>query len=406
MQQQSHLSFTPAHMDHQKLQHRLQFRYTSRHYLDRILRPVTDTCISSFIRSIVMNKYRLACIACVIFTLASGMSQVSAQDMQRPPALFTQQELDQMLAPVALYPDALLAQVLMAATYPLQIVQASRFIDSHPALQGDALAHAIAPMPWDPSVKSLTQFPSVLTMMNDQLDWTQRLGQAFLLQQANVMDTVQNLRIKAQIAGNLQANNAQRIVQQDSIIMIEPVNPQIVYIPYYNPVIVYGNWWWPQQPPRYWIPPPRYHVTINAGIAFGAGVGIAYSGYGNARPDWHRHQVLVNNVHINNVTNNITVNKQPVVWQHGGSNTARQRLPEPGNVPHPPMASAPLAPRSFNAAARPQPQVRPPPFQRPQPAPAMRTAAAPRQEQHAATHPEPKPQRHEEHPHRPEEKDR
>src|SRR5450830_1623317 len=232
----------------------------------------------------------------------SGDTNPSQQPAQPQ---FSQQELDQMLAPIALYPDALLSQVLMASTYPLEVVQAARFIDSRPGMQGDGLARAIAPMPWDPSVKSLAQFPAVLAMMNDKLDWTQHLGDAFLSQQANVMDTVQNLRMRAEIAGNLRTNNQQRIIQQDQVIVIEPINPQIIYVPYYNPVVVYGSWWWPQRPPVYWAPPPRYrppsyNVTISAGIAFGAGVGIARWGYNEARPDWRQHHVLVNNVRINN----------------------------------------------------------------------------------------------------------
>lgn len=309
-----------------------------------------------------MNKKTLAWIATAIFSLASGISQASAQDMNRPPAVFTQEDLDQMLAPVALYPDSLLAQVLMASTYPLEVVQAARFVDSRPGLQGDGLARAIAPMPWDPSVKSLAQFPSVLAMMNDKLDWTQRLGDAFLSQQANVMDTVQNLRIKAQVAGNLQSSSQQRIVQQDQVIVIEPVNPQVIYVPYYNPTVVYGGWWWPQRPPVYWAPPPRYrppsyNVSVNVGIFFGAGTGIVRSVYSDARPDWRQHHVLVNNVRINNVVNNnvtnnvtrnVTVNNQPVVWQHNRRNGPNGR-PDVGNVSRPngtpaaPAASPPPA---------------------------------------------------------------
>ena len=326
-----------------------------------------------------MNKKSLAWIATAIFSLASGMSQVSAQDMNRPPAVFTQEELDQMLAPVALYPDSLLAQVLMAATYPLEVVQAARFMDSRPGLQGDSLARAIAPMPWDPSVKSLAQFPSVLAMMNDKLDWTQRLGDAFLSQQANVMDTVQNLRVKAQIAGNLQSTNQQRILEQDQVIVIEPVNPQVIYVPYYNPTVVYGGWWWPQRPPVYWAPPPRYrppnyNVSINVGIFFGAGTGIVRSVYSDARPDWRQHHVLVNNVRINNVnvtnnvTRNVTVNNQPVVWQHNRRNGPNDRRPDVGNVSRPAPNAAPAAPmpRVQNApmqaavpAAAPRPEQRP-----------------------------------------------
>ena len=310
-----------------------------------------------------MNKKTLAWIASALFLLASGISTVSAQDMNRPPAVFSQEELDQMLAPVALYPDSLLAQVLMAATYPLEVVQAARFVDSRPGLQGDALARSIAPMPWDPSVKSLAQFPSVLAMMNDKLEWTQRLGDAFLSQQANVMDTVQNLRMKAQIAGNLQSSNQQRIVQQEQIIVIEPVNPQVIYVPYYNPTVVYGGWWWPQRPPVYWAPPPRYRppsYNVSIGISFGAGTGIVRSVYSDARPDWRQHHVLVNNVRINNVnvTNNVTrnvvVNNKPVVWQHSPRNGRDDRRPDVGNVARSnPAPNAAVAPAPPNQGARP-----------------------------------------------------
>lgn len=310
-----------------------------------------------------MNKKTLAWIASALFSLASGISTVSAQDMNRPPAVFSQEELDQMLAPVALYPDSLLAQVLMAATYPLEVVQAARFVDSRQGLQGDALARSIAPMPWDPSVKSLAQFPSVLAMMNDKLDWTQRLGDAFLSQQANVMDTVQNLRVKAQIAGNLQSSNQQRIVQQEQIIVIEPVNPQVIYVPYYNPTVVYGGWWWPQRPPVYWAPPPRYRppsYNVSIGISFGAGTGIVRSVYSDARPDWRQHHVLVNNVRINNVnvTNNVTrnvvVNNKPVVWQHSPRNGRDDRRPDVGNVSRPnPAPNAAIAPPPPNQGSRP-----------------------------------------------------
>ncbi len=351
-----------------------------------------------------MNKKALAWIASAVFTLATGISQVSAQDMNRPAAILSQEELDQMLAPVALYPDSLLAQVLMAATYPLEVVQAARFIDSRPGLQGDALAHAIAPMPWDPSVKSLAQFPSVLAMMNDKLDWTQHLGDAFLSQQANVMDTVQNLRMRAEIAGNLRTNNQQRIIQQDQVIVIEPINPQIIYVPYYNPVVVYGSWWWPQRPPVYWAPPPRYrppsyNVTISAGIAFGAGVGIARWGYNEARPDWRQHHVLVNNVRINNthVTNNVTINRQPEIWQHNQRSGQNQRRPDVGNAgrptptaqvsnPPPRPTPGPNLPPQHHPETRPEPERHstPPVVARPQPAatPTQRQERQERPQQH------------------------
>ncbi|NUT62924.1 DUF3300 domain-containing protein [Herbaspirillum sp. C9C3] len=287
-----------------------------------------------------MNKISLAWATCLVFSLVSGLP-VQAQTAYAPPApVYTQQQLDQMLAPVALYPDSLLAQVLMASTYPLEVVQAQRFVEARPGLQGDGLARAVAPMPWDPSVKALVQFPSVLAMLNDRLDWTQQLGQAFLGQQAPVMDTVQNLRERARIAGTLESSPQQRVVVQDEVIEIVPVNPQVVYVPYYNPTVVYGSWWWPSAPPVVWAPPPRYRPPsyepgFSASISFGVGIGVMRAVFGEARPDWRQRQVLVTQTRINNVTNvtntniihqryvnnvtvnrNVTMNQRPVVWHH------------------------------------------------------------------------------------------
>ena len=169
--------------------------------------------------------------------------------------MFGQPELDQLLAPIALYPDPLLGQILVAATYPLETVQAARFVRANPALTGDALAQAMQTQSWDPSVKALTQFPSVLLMMDDKLDWTQKLGDAFLAQQAAVMDTVQALRAKAQAAGTLKSTEQQNVVVQDGAIEIDPYAPNTVYVPYYNPTVVYGAWWWPGWEPFVWVPP-------------------------------------------------------------------------------------------------------------------------------------------------------
>jgi hypothetical protein len=155
--------------------------------------------------------------------------------------IFRQKELDQMLAPLALYPDELLAQVLMAATYPLEVVQASRWIQGNATRQGDLLAAALEQQDWDPSVKSLVNFPSVLEMMNDRLAWTQSLGDAFLAQPDQVMDTVQILRQRVQAQGNLRTTDEQTILVEppDQTIRIEPAVPQVVYIPVYDPSLVY-----------------------------------------------------------------------------------------------------------------------------------------------------------------------
>ena len=165
----------------------------------------------------------------------------SAAETSKP---FSQQELDELLAPIALYPDALLAQVLMAATYPMEVVEAARWQKANPDLKEKALEDALEKQSWDPAVKSITAVPQVLTMMDEKLDWTQKLGDAFLAQQAEVMQTVQNLRTKADEAGNLESSPEQTVKKEteagQTIVIIESPQPETVYVPVYNPVTIYG----------------------------------------------------------------------------------------------------------------------------------------------------------------------
>src|SRR5216117_1870673 len=157
---------------------------------------------------------------------------------QTPPAQrgasAAQPELDQMLAPIALYPDSLLTQILMAPTYPLEVVEAARWSRANPSLKGDQAVQAVTQNSWDPSVKSLVAFPQILQMMDEKLDWTERLGDAFLAQQTQVMDTVQNLRQKAYEAGNLKSTDQVRVDQQGQTIVVEPARPDVIYVPYYD----------------------------------------------------------------------------------------------------------------------------------------------------------------------------
>ena len=172
---------------------------------------------------------------------------------------FSQQELDQLLAPLALYPDSLLAQILMASTYPLDIVRAERWVKANPSLKDKALQDALQQQPWDPSVKSLVVFPQVLTMMSEKLDWTQKLGDAFLAQQQDVMATAQALRAKAVAQGTLKDSKEQKVITESAnnttIIRIEPADPEVVYVPTYNPTVVYGAWPYPAYPPYAYYPP-------------------------------------------------------------------------------------------------------------------------------------------------------
>ena len=234
-------------------------------------------------------------LVCVLGVPPAALAQVgtvmplpSTAGQASAPA-FNQQELDQMLAPVALYPDALLAQVLMAATYPTEVVEAARWVQQNGGLTGTALQDALQGQPWDESVKSLCAFPAVLARMSAGLAWTQRLGDAFIDQQPQVMDTVQALRRKAQAAGNLQSNPQQTVALDNNTITIAPANPQVVYVPTYDPAFVYGNWSWAAYPPYYpsvWGPALGTRFFWGLGIA--AGVGL-WGGF-----DWHRHEVHIN----------------------------------------------------------------------------------------------------------------
>jgi hypothetical protein len=229
---------------------------------------------------------------------------------------FSQGELDQLLAPIALYPDALLAQVLMAATYPLEIVEAARWVKANPGLKEKALEDALQQQQWDPSVKSLAVFPQVLAMMNEKLDWTQKLGDAFLAQQADVLATAQSLRQKAQAQGALKDSEQQKVVttqeNNTTVIKIEPTNPEVVYVPTYNPTVVYGAWPYPAYPPYYYYPPG--YVAGGALLGFTAGVIVGGALWGNV--GWGRGDV---NVNVNRYNNFNKTNISNGNWNHNAS---------------------------------------------------------------------------------------
>jgi hypothetical protein len=232
--------------------------------------------------------------------------------------VFKQEELDQLLAPVALYPDSLLTQVLMASTYPLEVVQADRWAKQNKDMKGDALAKALEAQPWDPSVKSLVNFPQVLTMMSEKLDWTQKVGDAFLAQQKDVMGTIQKLRAKAQAEGNLKTTKEQVVTVEKEVIIIEPASPQVIYVPAYNPTVVYGAWPYPAYPP-YPVYPPGY--TAGAAFVTGVAVGAAW-GYAWGHSDWHGGDVDVDVNRNTNINNNIDRSKYKQQMQQRGQGQA------------------------------------------------------------------------------------
>ena len=220
---------------------------------------------------------------------------------------FAQDQLEQLVAPVALYPDALLMQILMAATYPLEIVQADRFARDNPDLSGDALDRALLEQDWDPSVKSLCTLPSVLKQMSENLDWTQDLGDAFLAQQSELLDTVQRMRGLAYEAGNLQTTDQQVVTQQeDNIIVIQSPAPEVVYVPTYSSTVVYGSTWgypYYYYPPMYYPPPPGYGL-----ITFGVGVAIGGAIWGDCHWGWGHNEVNIDIDRYNEFNRNTNIN--------------------------------------------------------------------------------------------------
>jgi len=261
-------------------------------------------------------------------------TMVFAQQPPPPPppngqavVLLSRPELEQLLAPIALYPDELLTQTLVASTYPLEVVMASRWLQqgNNKDLRGDPLLQALDGQDWDPSVKSLIPFPVVLATMSDQLDWTQKLGDTFLAQQNDVFAAVQALRGRAQTAGTLQSNAQQVVTQEADVIVIAPAQPQVVYVPAYNPTVVYGAWPYASYPPVYYPPPPGYYMgtALMTGLAFGAGIAISSSLWGWGRPNWHGGNVNVNVNQFNSINSNRYNNFSPSrtvnnggTWQH------------------------------------------------------------------------------------------
>jgi hypothetical protein len=230
-------------------------------------------------------------------------------------------QIDQLVAPIALYPDPLLTQVLMASTYPLEVVEAARWSHDNSMVNGQPLQDAMQTQSWDPSVKALTAVPQTLQMMSDKLDWTQQLGDAFLAQQQDVLAAVQKLRAEAQAAGNLQSTPQQVVtvasapvgVAASNVpppIVIEPVNPDVYNVPVYDPAVAYGAWGYPDYPPFYWSPPG--FVASNV-VSFAAGVAVGAAIWGGC--DWWNHNVIIN-VNRFNVFNHTNIDVTNDTWIH------------------------------------------------------------------------------------------
>jgi hypothetical protein len=257
---------------------------------------------------------------------------------------FNQAELDALLAPIALYPDPVLSNVLDASQYPDEVRAAAQWTRDNPQLKGDEALRALGPVQWQPSVKALAAFPDVLARMDESPQWLQDLGEAYQVHGQYVMDTVQQLRRRAQSNGNLQSNDQQRVYEDGGAVVVQPVYPQVVYVPYYDPFVVYGAWWWPAYRPVVFRPWPVYGVHVSFG-------------YFAARCDWRARNVVVVNHPV------------PVhVWGHGASHPVGAH--GGGFVPHPaptqwgPSHSQPQAHGQIQAHAQALPYRRPPESQR------------------------------------------
>jgi len=265
-------------------------------------------------------------------------------------SLLNSEQLDQLTAPIALYPDPLLGQILAAATYPLEIVEAARWLEDpgHAALKGSELAAALAPLPWDQSVKSVIPFPDVLRNLNSNLEWTEQLGDAFLAQQADVMDSIQRLRRMAATAGRLPSTPQQIVTNEDNEIAIEPANPEVVYVPYYVPAEVFAPWPWPAYEPYYWMAPPG--IVYGAGLIwFGIGFPIVEPYWGWWGWNWPGHGFVVypHPVHY--------PRHGPAVRPRPGAEPAQSWLHDPGHRRGVPYRDAATATRYLGpqgAAAR------------------------------------------------------
>jgi hypothetical protein len=275
-------------------------------------------------------------------TLVPGNATLMAQEKPTAPATVPEaaaklpaEQLDSLVAPIALYPDPLLAQTLAASTYPLEIIQLQQWMAKNPNLKDKALADAVAKQPWDPSVQSMAAFPDVVKRLGDDVQWTTDLGNAFLAQQSDVMDAVQRMRKKAKDNDALKSNEQQKVetqvIEKKEVIVIESANPEVIYVPSYSPTVVYGPPVYPY-PPIYYppYPPGAAFVSFTAGVMIGAAIwggAWGHCGWGSS------------NVNIN-VNNNFNRNNINTGGNRGGGNNWQHNSQHRGGAPYADRATA------------------------------------------------------------------
>jgi Protein of unknown function (DUF3300) len=304
-------------------------------------------CIQSLLAVICM----VALVPGDVALFADPPPQTSGTEGQNTNTTIPPDQLDSLVAPIALYPDPLLSQTLVASTYPLEIIQLQQWLDKNKNLKDQALADAVKKQDWDPSIQAMADFPDVVKYLAENIKWTTDLGNAFLAQQNDVMDAVQRMRKKAQGNGNLKSTEQQKVetkvVENKQVIIVEQASPDVVYIPSYNPTVVYGAPVYPY--PAIAYPPAGYYA---AGMAISFGVGVAMGAAWGGGWGWNTGWRGNNNVYINNNNNFINnsnrnlnnvnrsninrsnVNRSQNTWQHnpqhrggtpyGNQATARQ----------------------------------------------------------------------------------
>jgi hypothetical protein len=280
---------------------------------------------------------RLTVVMCVILLVLgpvapAGTAQQSQGDAPQAEKIPNDQ-LDSLVAPIALYPDPLVAQVLAASTYPLELIQLQQWLAKNKDLKDKALADAVAKQPWDPSVQAMAGLPEVVKRLTDDVQWTTDLGNAFLAQQSDVMDAVQRMRAKAKDQGNLKSTEQVKVetktVESKQVIVVEQANPQVVYVPSYNPTVVYGPPAYPYPPISY--PPPGYYA---AGMAISFGVGVAmgamWSGGWGYNCGWGgNNDITINtNNNFNRNTNVSGGNRTNISGGNRGGNGSWQHNPQ------------------------------------------------------------------------------
>jgi hypothetical protein len=316
------------------------------------------TSQARFLRRLIRGGVATLCVALLACGDPLLLAQPARPQSDEQATKIPNDQLDSLVAPIALYPDPLLAQVLAASTYPLELVQLQQWLAKHPDLKGQALTDAVQKEDWDPSVQAMSAFPDVVKQLVEGIKWTTDLGNAFLAQQSDVMDAVQRMRKKAMDAGNLKSTEQQKVetkvVETKTVVVIEQANPQIIYVPSYNPVVVYGPPVYPY-PPIYY-PPPSYYA---AGVAIAFGVGLAmgsyYRGGWGYYPGWGHSNVNINinnnyvshynktNINTGNInTGNINRGNanRPSTLPAGGGNTWQHNPQHRGGTPYSNQATA------------------------------------------------------------------